>query len=429
MTSLSDQSPEKAADTSPTAEKSIDEASIDKNQLDQSSAKKSTPLGDVIIPTFSIIQTAKEFDQLKDNWNNLFEAHGTGTQLFQTYNWIWHWINQFEFSPRNMVILTGRIDDELVLVAPLILENKFGLKLLKWIGEPVSQYGDILIQENPQNLQWLKAGFNYLNETVKPDLFHLRKTRFDAAITPLLEMYNATILEETTAPYIEVRGDENFTEFNKRYSQRSRKAKRRHRRKLEEKGPLSFNIFDEGKEANRAANHAINLKRDWLKATKTISPAFSSSLIDKFFDAATKENNHSANIKVSELCVDNHPAAIEIGILVKDYYGAHLGVYDPSYIAHSPGSLQMQDTIAALIEKGVKTIDLFAPGDNYKYEWTEQSVPVYDFAYSTSVKGRLYEETYLKRARPALKNAVQSFSKIAKNPKSFLKRKNSTEAK
>jgi len=406
MTPPSDQSSETKADTSP---------------LVTATLKTAPANDDIITPSFSIIQTAKEFDGLKQEWNELFEAHGTGTQLFQTYNWIWHWINQFELCPRNMVILTGKIDNELVLVAPLILEQKPGLKILKWIGEPVSQYGDILIKENGQNLHWLKAGFNYINETIKPDLFHLRKTRFDAAVTPLLEMYNATILEETAAPYIEIRGDENFTEFNKRYSQRSRKAKRRHRRKLEEKGPLTFNLLDEGKDANRAACHAVNLKRDWLKTTKTFSPAFSSTVIDKFFDAATKENNHSANIKVSELCVDNHPAAIEIGILVKNYYGAHLGVYDQAYIAHSPGSLQMQDTIAALIEKGVKTIDLFAPGDPYKYEWTEQSVPVYDFAYSTSVKGRLYEEAYLKRARPALKRAVKSISNIVKNSKSILK--------
>jgi CelD/BcsL family acetyltransferase involved in cellulose biosynthesis len=404
MTALSDQSPIDKAEISPTPD-------------------------EIVIPTFSIITTISEFNKLQEEWNTLFEAHASGTQLFQTYNWIWHWIHQFENNPKDIKILTGHIDKKLVLLAPLVQENKLGLKILKWVGEPVSQYGDILIAEDPQNLQWLKAGFNYLNDTLKPDLFYLRKTRFDAAITPLLEMYSATILEETAAPYIEVLGDKDFTEFNKRYSQKSRKAKRRHRRKLEEKGPLTFNLYEEGSEANRAANHAINLKREWLKATKTISPAFNGPLIDNFFDATSKENNHSANIKVSELCVDNHPAAIEIGILVKDYYGAHLGVYDPAYIAHSPGSLQMQDTIAALIEKGVKVIDLFAPGDKYKYEWTDLSVPVYDFAYSTSLKGKIYEEAFLKRARPALKSAVQTVSKIAKDPKSVLPKKKNKEDK
>lgn len=404
MTAPSDQSPIDKAEISPTPD-------------------------EIVIPTFSIITTISEFNELQEEWNTLFETHASGTQLFQTYNWIWHWINQFENNPKDIKILTGHIDEKLVLLAPLVQEKKLGLKILKWVGEPVSQYGDILIEEDPQNLQWLKAGFNYLNDTLKPDLFYLRKTRFDAAITPLLEMYNATILEETAAPYIEILGDKDFTEFNKRYSQRSRKAKRRHRRKLEEKGPLTFNLYEEGSEANRAANHAINLKREWLKATKTISPAFNGPLIDNFFDAASKENNHSANIKVSELCVDNHPAAIEIGIFVKDYYGAHLGVYDPAYIAHSPGSLQMQDTIAALIEKGVKVIDLFAPGDKYKYEWTDLSVPVYDFAYSTSLKGKIYEEAFLKRARPALKSAVQTVSKIAKDPKSILPKKKNKEDK
>lgn len=404
MTAPSDQSPIDKAEISPTPD-------------------------EIVIPTFSIITTISEFNKLQEEWNTLFEAHASGTQLFQTYNWIWHWIHQFENNPKDIKILTGHIDKKLVLLAPLVQEYKLGLKILKWVGEPVSQYGDILIAEDPQNLQWLKAGFNYLNDTLKPDLFYLRKTRFDAAITPLLEMYNATILEETAAPYIEVLGDKDFTEFNKRYSQKSRKAKRRHRRKLEEKGPLTFNLYEEGSEANRAANHAINLKREWLKATKTISPAFNGPLIDNFFDATSKENNHSANIKVSELCVDNHPAAIEIGILVKDYYGAHLGVYDPAYIAHSPGSLQMQDTIAALIEKGVKVIDLFAPGDKYKYEWTDLSVPVYDFAYSTSLKGKIYEEAFLKRARPALKSAVQTVSKIAKDPKSVLPKKKNKEDK
>ena len=401
-------------------------------QSDHSPLKKDeiSPIPDeLVIPKFKIITSITEFDKLEAAWSQLFETYANGTQLFQTYNWIWHWVHQFEAKPKNIQILTGYIDEKLVIIAPLVMEKKLGLKVLKWIGEPVSQYGDILIEENPQNLQWLKAGFKYLNETLKPDLFYLRKTRFDAAITPLLEMYSATILEETAAPYIEILGDKDFTEFNKRYSQRSRKAKRRHRRKLEEKGPLTFNLFDEGTEANRAANHAVNLKREWLKATKTISPAFSTRLIDDFFNATTKENDHSAGIKVSELCVDNHPAAIEIGLLVKDYYGAHLGVYDADYIAHSPGSLQMQDTIAALIEKGVKTIDLFAPGDPYKYEWTDLSVPVYDFAYSTSMKGKLYEEVFLKRARPAIKSAVQTVSKIAKDPKSILPKKKNTDEK
>lgn len=384
--------------------------------------EKSQEITAEITPEFSIITTAEQFNALAQQWNDLFAAHGKGHQLFQTYNWIWHWINQFEKTPRNLSILIGKIDNDLVLAAPMVITRPLGLKIIKWIGEPVSQYGDILMKVDVNNPLWLKEGFNYLNKSLKPDLFHMRKIRFDANITPLAEIYNATLLEETAAPYIEIRGDKDFTEFNKRYSQRSRKSKRRHRRKLEEKGEVTFALYEESAEANRAANHAITLKRQWLKATKTMSPAFRGSVIDRFFDNASQPNDHPAGIRVSELCVENHPAALEIGVLVKDYYGAHLGAYDPAYIAHSPGSLQMQDTIAALINQGVKTIDLFAPADGYKLEWTEQTVPVYDFSYSTSIFGKLYEHIYLLTLRPGLKLSVRKLTTIVKRLKSLFRR-------
>ena len=371
-------------------------------------------------PKFEILRSKHEFETCEQDWNALFEKAGRGPHLFQTYNWLWHWLQLR--GDANLCLLTGRLEGELVLIAPLVLEKTSGLKIVKWAGEPVSQYGDILIKNHIDNLQWLKQGFNYLKETLSPDLFHLRKTRFDASIHPLLENYNATILEEMVAPYIEILGAKTFTEFNKRYSQRSRKSKRRHRRKLEEKGTLNFQLYKEGEQAHQAANLAIKLKRQWLEAQNIISPAFRDDFLDRFFASTSKDNNHPCGLRLSELSLDDQPVALEIGIVNKNYYGAHLGVYDRQYIAHSPGTLQMQDTIAELIKKKIDIIDLFAPGDKYKFEWTDQSVPVYDFAFSLTLKGKLYEQAYLKALRPKLKQAITKISDI----KQTLKKKSPT---
>ena len=362
-------------------------------------------------PEFNIIQSLDGLDELEQSWNDLFAAHGNGPQLFQSYNFIWQWAHQFKKPPANLRIITAHLDGELVIAAPLCLERKCGLKILTWAGSPVSQYGDILMKDHVDNLHWLKDAFKYICKTLRPDLFYLRKTRFDADVTPFLENNAATILEENAAPYIEIRGAENFTEFSKRYSQRSRKSKRRHRRKLEEHGTLSFAMLEEGDEANAAARHAITLKRQWLNDMKIISPAFKTDSLDRFFDNSSKANDHPVGILVSKLSVEDRPVALEIGMRAKSYYGAHLGAYDPAYIAHSPGTLQIQDTIAELITKGVETIDLFAPGDLYKYEWTDQSVPVYDFSYAVTALGRAYEEAYLLRIRPTLKIAATNLSK------------------
>lgn len=361
---------------------------------------------------FDIIRTIEGFKALEPEWHTLFTNIGRGPHIFQSYNWIWHWTRHCLKPSQKLLILTARIDSELVVIAPLLMEKKAGIKIIKWVGEPVSQYGDILIKEHANALHWLKEGFNFLCDTVKPDLFYLRKTRFDSALTPLLENYEATILEEYAAPYIESLGATNFTEFNKRYSQRSRKSKRRHRRKLEEKGTLKFEIHTAGPEAKRAAAHAIRLKRDWLKAMNRVSPAFQSKAIDNFFTDICEKNGRPAGLVVSELTLDGRPVAIEIGIRQGNYYGAHLGAYDPAFRAHSPGSLQMQDTIAALIEDGVEVIDLFAPKDNYKSEWTDLSVPVYDFGYAITYRGAACQKLLLEIIRPLVKTILAKIADL-----------------
>lgn len=361
--------------------------------------------------TFQIIRTKAAFEALEPGWNALFAENADGPQLFLSFNWLWHWVNQLKKPEHELLIAVALKAGEPVIIAPLCLQKRLGLKIITWAGAPVSQYGDILIKDDVDNLTSLKEAFKYLVEEIRPDIFHLRKVRFDAAITPFLENNAATILEETAAPYIEILGAENFSEFNKRYSQRSRKSKRRHRRKLEEHGPVEFEIFKEGPEAAAAASHAIRLKRQWLKEMNIISPAFQNDLIDNFFKAAAASTSRPVGLRVSELKVSGAPVALEIGIEHKNHYGAHLGAYDPAFTAHSPGTLQMQDTIAALIEDGVEIIDLFAPGDSYKFEWTEQSVPVYDFAYAISLKGWLYEALYLTRLRPGLKRLAAKLSR------------------
>lgn len=361
-------------------------------------------------PELNIIQSLAGLNELEQSWNELFVDHGRGPQLFQSFNFIWQWARQIQSPEKTLRILTAHLDGKLVIVAPLCLERKCGLKILTWAGSPVAQYGDILMQVHVDNLHWLKDAFKFICSSLRPDLFYLRKTRFDAAVTPFLENNAATILEENAAPYIEIRGAENFTEFNKRYSQRSRKSKRRHRRKLEEHGQIAFSLLEEGEEANAAANHAMALKRQWLNDLKIISPAFKTDILDRFFDDSSKPGDHSIGLLVSKLCVEDQPVALEIGMRAKNYYCAHLGAYDPAFIAHSPGTLQMQDTIAELITRGVEIIDLLAPGDQYKYEWTDQSVPVYDFSYPVSALGRAYEEAYLLRLRPTLKIAATSLS-------------------
>ena len=43
--------------------------------------------------SFELVTTRAAFDALEDEWNDLFARAGRSAQIFQTFNWNWHWAN------------------------------------------------------------------------------------------------------------------------------------------------------------------------------------------------------------------------------------------------------------------------------------------------------------------------------------------------
>jgi CelD/BcsL family acetyltransferase involved in cellulose biosynthesis len=54
-----------------------------------------------------------------------------------------------EPSKTSLAIVTAHREDRLIALWPLVLVGSGGLKLVRWMGEPVSQYGEVLIAMCP----------------------------------------------------------------------------------------------------------------------------------------------------------------------------------------------------------------------------------------------------------------------------------------
>src|SRR4029453_3887517 len=99
---------------------------------------------------FALVSERSAFDALEPEWNDLFRRAGRDAQLFQTFNWNWHWANHYldaasgERKRGALAIVTARRNGRLVMVWPLVAERVAGLRVLRWMGEPVSQYGAVL---------------------------------------------------------------------------------------------------------------------------------------------------------------------------------------------------------------------------------------------------------------------------------------------
>lgn len=361
--------------------------------------------------TFTIVSERSGFDALEAEWNGLFGRVGRSHQVFLTFNWVWHWCNHYLPKgnlpgARRLSILTARRDGRLVMVWPLVRERAHGLTVLSWTGDPVSQYGDVLIEDGAHAAGTLRQAWTYLVAHSDADVVRLRKVRADASITPLLAELGAIVTEIEEAPYLDFSDIADYAAYEQRYSGSARRNRRRLFRRLDEQGKITFEELTGGVEARQMIELAVELKRKWLSSRGLVSKAYADDRFGAFFADVAAADERPAGCRVAVLKTDGLPVAIEVAIACKDRIALHIIVFDLAYEKSGAGVLLLEQSLRNAANEGVACYDLLAPGDAYKRDWADGAVVVSDFAVPLTVKGRVYASAYLDLARNAAKRAL-----------------------
>jgi len=352
------------------------------------------------------------FDALEAEWKALFERAGQSTQLFQRFNWLWHWCNHYLADPQaagqgpRLAIVTARREGRLVMVWPLVSERAGGVKTLSWMGDPVNQYGDVLVDDADDAEAILRAAWKFIVARSGADVVLLRKVRADAAIAPLLSANGAIATEKLGAPYLDLASAPSFAEYEKRYSSGSRRNRKRQRRRLEERGTVDIEACTQGDRASELARFAIDLKRAWLSERGLVSAAFADNRIADFFADVAGGAERPADCHVLALLCGDVPVALEIGLTCKGRAAIHVIVYDRAYEKVAAGALLMEESIRRSCEAGLQTFDLLAPAAPYKTDWADGTVEVCDWVVPLSLAGHVYGRLYFGFLRNLVKKAM-----------------------
>lgn len=369
-----------------------------------------------------LVTTRAGFDALEADWNALFERAGRSTQIFQTFNWNWHWANHYLGSEPGGIagvelsIVVARRAGRLIMVWPLVAERVRGIRQIFWMGEPVSQYGDVVIDDIPDRLDVLRAGFEYLTKHACGDVLRLRRVRADALVAPLLAEIGALASNTQTAPFLDLASAKNFADYEQRYSPRWRRNRRRLMRRFEEQGEARFERLHGGKRARELAIKAIDLKSVWLADRGLVSHAISDARMSRFFADAAEAAVRDTGCVVSILSSNGEPAALDVSFACKGRLAMHVIVFNLKYEKAGAGALLTEQCIKDAFEEGIGTLDMMAPGDNYKLDWSDATVEVTDWSRPLTLKGHAYARLYLGLVRNQLKSAMaampQSFRRL-----------------
>lgn len=379
--------------------------------------------------TFALAGSMSEFEHLEAEWKALFDAVARPEQVFQGYAWNWHWCRHYLShngrGKMRLAIVSGRIDGRLVLIAPFAVVCKAGLKQLCWMGEPVSQYGDIIAAPEATDLATMMAAWQFAVAATHADFANLRKVREDALVAPLLARLGSRVTATEEAPFIDIARFTDLGAFEATIAAKGRKNRRRKLRRMEELGPVTFETVASSEHAGRLASYALLLKRAWLRTRNQISLAMLDDRYAAFFADAARGGVQPTGCKVMLIRSSNETAAMQSVLENKGAYFLHIAVYTSKFDKVGPGSLLLEHSIAECFRDDICRFDFLAPRHDYKLEFTDNAVLVHDHALAVSSLGRAYTAGFLgfrRRLKAAAEAMPAPFRRVLMSATMVIKR-------
>jgi CelD/BcsL family acetyltransferase involved in cellulose biosynthesis len=355
----------------------------------------------------SIIRDRRGFDALAGEWNDLFDRAAQPEHIFQNHRWLSCWADHYLDQPGRLRIVTGRLNGRLAMVWPLVASvNSCRLTQLGWMGEPVGQYGDALLEPGPQSKEMLSLGWRAV-KALGADLILLRKTRRGSNVGELLSR-EAKICEIAEAPFALFAGKTSFADVLARRSAKAQSSRRRLLRRLQETGSVSFCAGAEGAEAQRLIGAAFAMKREWLLRRGLYSgPIESDAMLSFFLDFVKRPPEGGAAI-VDAILRDGAPVSIGVTLSCKGAGLGHLLAHDPECEKQGVGVLLADHVMKSCFERGMTHYDMLAPFDPYKAEWADGAAAVADYVAGFTPQGRLFAYAWRSQARQKLKAALKT---------------------
>lgn len=361
------------------------------------------PVGEVTAGFSVEILTGRDtFLALKPEWDALFARAGLPQQLFQSHAFLRHWYDHYLPASDRLCLVVGREAGRLVMLWPLERRRRLGLELVRLMGAPVAQFGDVLIEHGPRREHWLERGWEALRRH-DIDLVELRLVRADGALGHCnrLSLTAPVVSQEALFADLALRVAPDGPSHA--YPPRDRSGYRRRLRRLAERGEIAFTSISPGEEARALAERAIAMKREALAQHGVLAPAVADPRFARFFAALAADPDDETGLRISVVTCDSRPVGIDLSFDCKGRSFGHVIASDPAFEREGLGRVLVHHAFASARARGNSIFDLLAPADPYKREHADGAVPVRDFTVPLSWRGQLACDLALPHLRPTLK--------------------------
>ena len=329
-----------------------------------------------------------DISALEADWNALAARAAYPRQGFQSFAWMRSWAAHYADDGHDVRIVLGYRSGELVLIWPLGVRRRFGIAVLEFLGEPLNQYHDVLIDDDAPAEALMAAALNYVR-SLPHDVLSLRRVREDSILAPALLAAGARVERRERAPFIDFGEAESFATFEASLSPKTRSNRRRRMRKIEQLGRITFESQVLPGRADELIATAMAFKREWALSGGHYAPAVFDPRFERCFREAARSPDPLAALRVFALLCDGRPIGVEIAFGYKRRLFGHVLAPDPALSKFGLGNVLADAAIEDAFAQGYQVYDLLPPANSYKSVWAQHSVEVSDFSLAANARGGL----------------------------------------
>jgi CelD/BcsL family acetyltransferase involved in cellulose biosynthesis len=320
-------------------------------------------------PIVTRIEDTQSFEALRNEWAELL-FKSDEKDVFLTWEWLFAWWkNLGQGSDNRLWLLTVRDNNELIGIAPFMLNKKrkafITLRRLENLGNPECDISGI-ISINPQKT--VNAVLKYLAQHAREwDVLELNELRLSGEATQCL----INELSESQFKFIQSVDNHYFIpitgQWEDYYNSLSKNLKhnlKRRRKRTEEMGSITYEIFSGG-----TLTWDIFQKMFQLNERGNFPDLYKPAASASFHKDLFEHMRDKGWLQIEMLSIAGKPAAFQYGFAFDGRYEDWRGGIDKEYEILAPGKLLMMLSLEHRFKSGFRESDFLRGIYSYKLDW------------------------------------------------------------
>lgn len=336
------------------------------------------------------IKVYDSFEAARETWL-AFEA-SNNVYAFQKFDWLERWYKYIgRTEGTELVLVAVWVDEQPLMLLPFGREQSGPFKLLRFLGGEVTDYFAPVLACDAQVLNGLD--FPALWQEIKKALPSFDAARLikipehiEGVANPFLQLphiYYSESHAATLAPDWE-------SYYNKQIKKKIRADSRRQRKRLAEIGEVKFVIAQDDQTYTDITKAMIEHKRRRYAETEVVD-WFARDEYQGFYLDTQYARWSEGLIHVCAIYVGDEIVATHWGMaLGKRFYFLMPTYAGGDWKRYSVGRVLLEELMQWCFDNHFEIFDFSLGGEQYKKEWCDKPMPLYEVLQAGSLFGQLY---------------------------------------